>query len=84
MSRKSREEAQYNNGYGLSDEIIQCMIDAYRTAVIPPAAFQGEPPRPSTFEADESTPPAPTPPEVEQQVLPTDPAGRGETDHDQA
>jgi hypothetical protein len=82
--RKPREVAQRNRSHGLSDEIIQWMIDASRTGRIPPAVVQGKSPPPSAPEEVQSTPPASTNPEGEQQAVPTDPAGTREDGHDRA
>jgi hypothetical protein len=81
---QSRDVVQRNGSHGVSDEIIQWMIDAYHADRIPPATVQGEVTHPSTPEAVQSTPPASPSPEVEQQAVPTSPAGTREDGHDQA
>ena len=82
--RKPREVAQRNRSHGVSDEIIQWMIDAFHADRKPPSEVQGEPPHPSTPEAVQSPPPASPSPEVEQQAVPTAPAGTREDGHNEA
>jgi hypothetical protein len=82
--RNPREVAQRNKGHGVSDEIIQWMIDAYHADRNPPSEVQGKSPPLSTPEEVQSTPPASTNPEVDQQAVPTGPAGTREDGDDQA
>ena len=62
--KQSREVAQRNKGHGVSDELIQWMIDAFHADRKPPATVQGKPPHPSTPEEVQSTPPASPPPKA--------------------
>jgi hypothetical protein len=82
---KAREEAQQSRSfYDRMDELIEILLAHYHPSSSPEGCTSSKPLSPSTPEADESTSPASPAPEVEQQELPTDPAGRGETDHDKA
>ena len=82
--KQSREVAQRNKSHGVSDEIIQWMIDAFHADRNPPATVQGKPPHPSTPEEVQSTPPTSPIPEVELQAVLTGPAGTREAGRNEA
>jgi hypothetical protein len=82
--RKPREVAQRNRSHGLSDEIVQWLIDAYHPCNDPERCTSGKPPHPSAPEAVQCTPPASPSPEIEQQAVLTGPAGTREDGRDKA
>jgi hypothetical protein len=82
---KSREEAQqFRSFYDRMDELIEILLAHYHPSSSPEGCTSSKPLPPFTPDPVPSTPPASTNPEVEQQAVPTDPAGTREDGHNEA